>query len=521
MDPLLKSFAAVVGAGLAIAVSGAAVGQTEGSPGQFALAGDQAAPAEAAIAETTVTARGHQVAAGGSAGNLEGASCPADFKMLSGSCHPGYTNQVRIINQYPNLALNAWRCGFKNNTSSNRTVWVYTLCGKGGLPDVVAHRLQVRRFTTTALTDGDADRILADATTAMQTNDGPGDVACGVSMVRDGGVTDFSTGDGSIDSSAEFSTLIGLPGWIKAVNQINWCGALIPNVIGCAPVPGNSLAVVRFQAALEGILWAHEFGHNKGLSHRNDDPNAIMNGTIASTRLRMTQAECDAFRTAPLLALASQEIMPAAGESSQMPVEEFVRQIFIHGVPYEEASRYGPDVVPELVEMLNNPAEEAWWPNIVVVLGMIGDPEVVDPMISFIEEDAGGELSREHYVAKTSALMSLGYVVNKTGDRRALDYLKGALDPEIWQEKDVGQAPFQDSATERNFDFSKHAILGLALSAHPEAEQALRSLRQAPADTESARAFQAQVDDLVSEALDEHARVAREGLGEYYENLQQ
>jgi hypothetical protein len=520
MDPLRKCVAILVGVGLATTVSAAALGQTEGSPGQMALPGDQAASTEAAISETTVTARGHQVAAGGSAGNLEGASCPTDFKMLSGSCHPGYTNQVRIINQYPNIALNAWRCGFKNNTSSNRSVWVYTLCGKGGLPDIVEHRLQIRRFTTTTLTNADADRILGDATTTMQTNDGPGDVACGVSMVRDGNVATFSTGDGSIDSSAEFSTLIGLPGWIKAVNQINWCGGLIPNVIGCAPVPGSSLAVVRFQASLEGILWAHEFGHNKGLSHRNDDPNAIMNGTISSSRLRMTQAECDAFRTAPLIALASQEVMPAAGESSLMPVEDFVRQIFIHGVPYDQASQYGPDAVPKLLEMLNDPAEEAWWPNIVVVLGMIGDPSVVDPMISFIEEEMDGELSREHYIAKTSALMSLGYVVNKTGNQKALDYLKASINPTTWQDKDVGQAPFQASTTERSIDFSKHAILGLALSGHPEAEQALRSLQQAPADTELGRAFQAQVDELVSEALDEHRRIAREGLDEYYETTQ-
>ena len=519
MNSLLGCAAALAGAGLVLTASGTALGQIEGAPGQVALASDRTVAAEAAISETTVTARGHQVPAGGSAGNLEGASCPSDFKMLSGSCHPGYTSQVRIINQFPNIALNTWRCGFKNNTASNRTVWVYTLCGKGGLPDVVEYRLQVRRFTTTPLTDADADRILADATTAMQTNDGPGDVACGVSMVRDGAVTTFSTGDGSIDSSAEFTTLINLPGWIKAVNQINWCGGLIPNVIGCAPVPGNSLAVVRFQAALEGILWAHEFGHNKGLSHRNDDPNAIMNGTIAATRLRMTQAECDAFRTAPLIALAAQRIMPAAGEGGQMPVEEFVRQIFIHGVPFEEASRYGPDAVPRLLKMLNDPAEEAWWPNIVVVLGMIGEPSVVDPMISFIEEE-GDELSREHYVAKTSALMSLGYVVNRTGDRRALDYLKRSINPDTWQDMDVGQAPFQASATERSFDFSKHAILGLALSGHPEAEEALRSLVQAPADTESGRAFQAQVDDLVSEALAEHGRIAREGLAQYYQDTQ-
>ena len=115
--------------------------------------------------------------------------------------------------------------------------------------------------------------------------------------MRDGDVTVFTEGDGSIDSAAEFNALTALPGHIKVVNQINWCGALIPNVIGCAPVPGNSLAVVRFTPSLEGILWAHEYGHNKGRSHRNDDANAVMNGTIGATRLKVDAPECTAFRT--------------------------------------------------------------------------------------------------------------------------------------------------------------------------------------------------------------------------------
>jgi hypothetical protein len=79
----------------------------------------------------------------------------------------------------------------------------------------------------------------------------------------------------------------------------------------------------------------------------------------------------------------------------------------------------------------------------------------------------------------------------------------------------AGTAPFQASTAERNTDFSKHAILGLALSGRPEAAQILRSLQQ-PADTDAQRAFQAQVSDLVSEALNEHQRISSQGLENYY-----
>jgi len=495
---------------------------------------------------TTLTSRRHTVAAGARAPNLEGAACPAPAKMFSGACHPGYNDRVAIINQYPNISSNTWRCGFKNNTDRSVAIWIYTLCARSEGGDhvgdeIVQHRLQIRRHASANLTNGDADGITAAASTILQTNDGAGDVACAVALSRDGDVTEFSEGDGSIDSEAQFSALVALPGWVKVVNQINWCGGLIPNVIGCAPVPGSSLAVVRFNADLEGHLWAHEFGHNKGLSHRNDDPDAVMNGVIGETHRRVTAAECEAYKVLPAAALvaAAQPPQPSpmphqaeAGPASQsaqasavtpgvqapaMNIRDFVRQIFIHGVPYEEASRYDASVVPTLLDMLSNPAEQEYWPNIVVVLGMIGDQRAVDPLISFIEAHAPPDgLSRQHYAAKTSALMALGYLVNKSGDRRALDYLKASATPDTWTAKDIsGIAPFQRSVSERNRDFSKFAILGLALTGNPKAAQVLRQL-QVPAASPAIREFQAQVGDVISEALRENQKISEQGLTNYY-----
>jgi hypothetical protein len=403
--------------------------------------------------------------------------------------------------------------------------------GGGG----VVHRLQISRYTTAALTNADADRILGDATTVLRTSDGPDDVATDATMQRNGDVTTFTAGDGSIDSSAEFGTVIGLPGQVKVVNQINWCGSLIPNVIGCAPVPGGSLAVVRFTANLEGILWAHEYGHNKGRGHR-DDPNAVMNGVIGSTHRRVNAEESTAFLTLPATGavFAAGPPQPAgtdtgatggaasaqAGGGPQQDVRDFVRQVFIHGMPFEQATRYGTAAVPTLLDMLRDPAEEEHWPNIAVMLGMIGDERAVEPMIAFIEAGGQDRLSPAHYRAKTSALMSLGYVVNRNGNQRALAYLRDSVQPDVWAQRSIrGNAPFQASTEDRNADFSKHAVLGLALAGRPEAAQVLRSLQQ-PAATDAQRAFQAQVGDLVTDALAENERISREGLAGYYRSRQ-
>jgi hypothetical protein len=441
-------------------------------------------------------------------------------------CHGG-PNQRWTVNPNSTIVGLAGKCldVAGGNPASGTGIILWDCHGgpnqRWALNTFTQHRLQINRFTTSSLTNADADRILADASTVLQTNDGPGDVACAVNFSRDGNVTAFTQGDGSIDSGTEFNTVIGLPGWVKIVNQINWCGGLVPNVIGCAPVPGNSLAVVRFTANLEGMLWAHEFGHNKGLSHR-DDTSAVMNPFICSTCRGVNSTECNAYRTLPATVLLAQAESPQPQQSGSGPmdVRDFVHQTFIHGVSFEDASRYGTSAVPTLLAMLRDPAEEQYWPNIVVVLGMIGDEQAVEPLISFIQNGDQARLSSAHYRAKTSALMSLGYIINKTGNQRALNYLRESASPETWAAKSVaGTAPFQASTTERNIDFSKHAILGLALSGRPEAAEILRTLQQ-PTGTDAQRAFQAQVSDLVSEALNEHQKISREGLTNYYRTVQ-
>src|SRR5262249_31936486 len=112
--------------------------------------------------------------------------------------------------------------------------------------------------------------------------------------IRSGPVTSFNKGTGNIDSEDDFDQVVGLPGYVKVVNDIAWCDGLIPNVVGCSPQPGDSMVVVRFAANQEGILWAHEYGHTKGLDHRNDS-NAVMNPTVGPTRLMINASECNAY----------------------------------------------------------------------------------------------------------------------------------------------------------------------------------------------------------------------------------
>jgi hypothetical protein len=146
MRHILKNAAAfTIFAAIGLA-SGAALGQGDGqsaggasndaaaggAPGQQAVGGATGASVEAAVSFTTfLTARSYSIAAGGTQGNLEGTACgAAPRKMISGACHPFYNDRVAIINQFPNIGANTWRCGFKNNTAAAVTVWIYTVCAQ-------------------------------------------------------------------------------------------------------------------------------------------------------------------------------------------------------------------------------------------------------------------------------------------------------------------------------------------------------------------------------------------------------
>ncbi|TDI46679.1 MAG: hypothetical protein E2P02_04635 [Acidobacteria bacterium] len=375
-------------------------------------------------------------------------------------------------------------------------------------PGLVCHSLEVSRHTSTNLTDERADEILADATRAAREDDGAGDVACEVVLRRDVPVTTFSQGSGIVNSSADFATIIGLPGHVKVVNQINWCGAFSPNIIGCAPVGGASLAVVRFTANQEGILWLHEFGHNETLNHRNSPTRAVMFPSIGVDHDILNATECTALRQPIAVTLTTDA---GGSEVEAASVEEFVRRIYYHGLPFEAATRYDGLAVPTLVDMLSDERDEPYWANIVALLGIVGDDATVDTLESFIGADEE-PVSPEWYRAASTAVVAFGYLANRAGSDRAIDYLAGGLSPDNWNDRVQWTSPFHETNADRNVELAQLSIIGLALSGRESGLAALRDLQAGPPDSE----IMAAAGGLLAEAIEAHGEIGEKGLDGYY-----
>jgi hypothetical protein len=403
------------------------------------------------------------------------------------------------------------------------TGWTH-IAGPGG---VTQHRLQIQRFTTTTLTNADADSILNDASTVLQVSDGPDDVACPVALARSGDVGVFNTTDGSLDTAAELTAVFSLPGNVKVVDDVNFCANQFnTSYIGCGQTPGASFITERFTANQEGILWAHEFGHNQGLSHRDTSTNNVMYFSIGTNRRRVNQEECNAFMGQQgLIAMANANVRTQASTAggAPMPVEEFVTQIYFEGLPLAQAATYGEEEVETLLRMLDDPNMVQFHENIALTLGMIGSERAVDPLISYINKgvgSTGATTSRPAYKGRIAAIVALGYLVNLSGSQKALSYLLESTSPATWAQRNIVGLAARESArseTETAGDLSKYAIIALGLSGHPTAAAHLRSLRDQEATaTAGERSFRTEVKDELDQSLQFNEAISREGLLNFY-----
>jgi len=195
-------------------------------------------------------------------------------------------------------------------------------------------------------------------------------------------------------------------------------------------------------------------------------------------------------------------------------VRDFVKLIFVHGVPYDGAVRFGPAATPALLAILADPAQEAAWSNTVVTLGMIGDPNAVNPLIQFISQ-GDGQLGRASYNARTSAIMALGYAANRDPTSPALAYLIASTGSAFWQERVRWQSPLTQDPVAGRLALAEIGVLGLALSGQPPAADALRKVI-ATSQESKATAEQQRLGLVAQHALAEHAKIAAMGLASYY-----
>ncbi len=379
-------------------------------------------------------------------------------------------------------------------------------------------KISISRHNSANLTNARADTILQDASNTLIEDAGSNDISCFVALERDGGVEVFNTGDGSLDTNAELQAVFNRPGNVKIVDDVNFCdGGFNTSFIGCGQTPGDSFIVERFTAAQEGILWAHEHGHNTGLPHRDTSTNNVMYFSIGSNRTRVNQNECNSFKSsAPALSASTASSAEKSPPSAKLPVRDFVSNIYFDGLPLNIAATYSADDAATLMNMLKDPEQERYHENIALTLGMIGDPKSVDLLIEYVNKPVVENESRAEHKGRVGAIVALGYLVNRSKSKKALTFLKQSSIPETWQQRNI--KGFSSSDVKMRRTLSKYSIISLGLSGDPEAFKHLEMLNEEPQKIPNADAiFLDDVKAIVSESIKLNQRISREGLLKYYE----
>ncbi|MCI2285742.1 hypothetical protein L3081_23140 [Colwellia sp. MSW7] len=213
-----------------------------------------------------------------------------------------------------------------------------------------------------------------------------------------------------------------------------------------------------------------------------------------------------------LLSILTVTFPLAAKEQSD--VTEFVQQMFVQGIPYEEASTYDSSNVITLKDMLRNPEYLQHWGKIAVMISIIGDESVVEDIIYFIENDPTGDFGKPHLLAKKNALFGLGYLINRTQNKTAEKYLTKGLEPAEWDKRGVlTLGRFSDSDT-RNQYLSKASLLGLAISG---SEDTLKAILKLEATDKKSSKFRGNIDHMLGDLIATNSEIKSRGLKKYYE----
>ncbi len=389
----------------------------------------------------------------------------------------------------------------------------------------------VHRHSSVALSEAEADRILADMGGILQNDDSGPDLATPVQFVRNGEVRVLPASvPGTIQTSADLTALLSAGSGVKIVQAIRWCGGPGDGIIGCAPVGSATVnvAAVRFTANQEGLIWVHEYGHNCGLGHRTDDPRAVMYPSVGADHNVVDAAESAAFLAGPLTITG--KVMPASacschadGMAAPADVRDFVQQHWIEGVPWELASQYtGKDARVLLDWLVNEPEKhEEFLTQIVATLGYIGLDAAAQPLVDFVQSPRTG---RAVFNARNAALLRLGDLVNRSGNKLALDFLtRVAGDMALARTLAAPQAAAEAQEAAKAVhagvvaptretlaaELAVSATFGLALAGTTASQKQVEALRTDP------NAF-ASVNQAASEAAQIGAAVVAKGRQEYY-----
>lgn len=203
------------------------------------------------------------------------------------------------------------------------------------------------------------------------------------------------------------------------------------------------------------------------------------------------------LRIGPLVvgALAGPVVVAAEGVAK---VDAFVCRNYLHGVPYQGARAFSGADVDRLIELLKDPAQESYWHNAIVTLGIVGEDRVTPVLVDFVEKRFRGPVTLHQFNALLSVPLALGHA-GMRGNKSAVDYLLAHASVAAWDRAGLEWSFQKYGGERRSVLLTKMVIRGLAFSCTESAKSMLVKMRDS--NDAEATALRAHALDDIRESL--------------------
>lgn len=176
--------------------------------------------------------------------------------------------------------------------------------------------------------------------------------------------------------------------------------------------------------------------------------------------------------------------------------ELLVRAVHFEGMPEEDGRRVGPEGAARLIEMLGDPAESSSHANILIALGLSGQPGTLDVIADWATIPREGEIDRDEFRAWQALPYALSHAAQSDG--RAVAMLEAKL------EEDAPSWTFRHHRGARLHDLTRRAAAtALGMTGLPAAGRVL--------DRAGRRVSDSKFEEYLRGARNLHARRAKDG----------
>lgn len=162
------------------------------------------------------------------------------------------------------------------------------------------------------------------------------------------------------------------------------------------------------------------------------------------------------------------------GQLDSTVISYFHDAVFVHGMPYEDAGRFGPKALPTLRFLLTDNEYRPNWGYVVTAIAFIGEPGGFEILREFLMDRFKGEVDGDTFSALIVAPSVLGII----HDPRVTAYLVRAVEPTSWRGIRWSFESYRDSNL--RLLLSEQAITGLSYTGTDQARKVLERLDANP-----------------------------------------